>query len=71
VKVNRCYNHAPNLTIAWESENESCPLCESYLANERLVKKIEKMQKRIKKIKKTLAKHGIIVDKIKDDRLPF
>ena len=54
-KINRCFDHVPSLFISWEGE-ESCPLCVTYKANEKLVSRIDKLKNRIEKLKKKLSK---------------
>lgn len=55
-KFNRCLNHAPNIILVWESENDECPLCSTYEANEKLFRKVEKLKEKNKKLKIKLEK---------------
>lgn len=52
-----CRNHALNITIIWwGSPSNKCPLCASYDANERLVKRTSKLRERIEKLKVRVEK---------------
>jgi hypothetical protein len=56
-KVFTCKNHK-NIAIYW-SGNEVCPFCVCWLANERLVKRIRKLEKKVGK------------KKVEKDEIPF